>query len=400
MRIGLLTGELPDEKPAGGIGVYTEQLSRRLAELGHDVQVFVVSNWEEESHVWPNSSFVVHRVAESKMPTSLKEKLCEVHLAKPFDIFEAPDIWHLGLNLESVREQVPLVVRLHTPVHVVNEYHREQSTLRGFVRKALLPIRGAKSPLHPRFGQSQSEYLQASTADGITAPSRAIANRIANDWSIDIERIQIIPNGVSLVSKDSQLATRNSNEVLFAARLDKLKGILDFVAAMKIVFDTHPSATVRLAGKDGTINNRSALAIIEAEWAPWKSRWRWDGELPHDKCLEAMSSCGVAVFPSHWESFGIACAEAMSLGTPVICSNSGGLDELVDNGINGLKIAAKHPESLAKAILYFLAEPEKAMQLGGQARQKIAQQFSIVSTVERTLSYYREVIDNHTTHAK
>ncbi|RYD05650.1 hypothetical protein N752_07075 [Desulforamulus aquiferis] len=64
----------------------------------------------------------------------------------------------------------------------------------------------------------------------------------------------------------------------------------------------------------------------------------------------------VAVFPSLYEPFGIVALEAMATRTPVVVSDSGGLGEIINHKINGMKFYTGNPNSLADSILHCLMD--------------------------------------------
>ena len=73
------------------------------------------------------------------------------------------------------------------------------------------------------------------------------------------------------------------------------------------------------------------------------------------KQVQKIYKCAdVAVFPSTYEPFGIVALEGMLAGVPTVVSDIGGLDEIVDHGINGMKAYAGNPNSIADSILELL----------------------------------------------
>ena len=62
----------------------------------------------------------------------------------------------------------------------------------------------------------------------------------------------------------------------------------------------------------------------------------------------------IAVFPSTYEPFGIVALEAMLAGVPTVVSDVGGLNEIVEHGVNGMKSYAGNGNSIADSVLSLL----------------------------------------------
>jgi type III pantothenate kinase len=89
-----------------------------------------------------------------------------------------------------------------------------------------------------------------------------------------------------------------------------------------------------------------------------------------------------AVVPSHWESFGISAAEAMSTGLAVVASAVGGLLDYVVDGENGWFVAPKDPAGLAAAIDSVARDAALRRRLGAAARERM-QRFDEGLVLER-----------------
>ena len=70
-----------------------------------------------------------------------------------------------------------------------------------------------------------------------------------------------------------------------------------------------------------------------------------------------MRHLDVLVAPSRLDPFGTVVAEAMAVGTPVVATRVGGLEEIVDDGVTGTLVAPRAPAELAEAVARVLAAP-------------------------------------------
>ena len=85
----------------------------------------------------------------------------------------------------------------------------------------------------------------------------------------------------------------------------------------------------------------------------------------------------VAVFPSLYEPFGIVALEAWAAKCPLIVSNVGGLGEVVENGVTGLKIPAYNLDLLVDAIEHVLGDREAAHRRAEKAFELACSQYEV-----------------------
>jgi glycosyltransferase involved in cell wall biosynthesis len=106
-----------------------------------------------------------------------------------------------------------------------------------------------------------------------------------------------------------------------------------------------------------------------------QDRVEFVGSIPNAEVAVWMGKSRVYVQISDTETFGVAIAEAMSCGTPVVVSRRGAIPELV--GDCGAYVDHNDPESVAAGVLRLLTMPgEEARLLGSKARQRIEEHFS------------------------
>lgn len=108
-----------------------------------------------------------------------------------------------------------------------------------------------------------------------------------------------------------------------------------------------------------------------------------------DDVGELLAGFDLYVQPSHSEGFGLAAAEAMAAGVPVIASRVGALEELLQ-GVGRL-VPPGDPDALAEAIDAAFADPEASGLRARQARERV-QGFTADTMAERVLTLYREMV--------
>ena len=100
----------------------------------------------------------------------------------------------------------------------------------------------------------------------------------------------------------------------------------------------------------------------------------------------------VIMMPSFHEALGIAGAEAMAAGKPLVATATGGLTELVVDGTTGLLVPPGNPTELADAVERLLRSPDRAASMGEAARNRFHAQFSIERMVDGCLRCYQEAL--------
>ena len=111
---------------------------------------------------------------------------------------------------------------------------------------------------------------------------------------------------------------------------------------------------------------------------------QWCGSVGQNDVLRFLKVTDIAIVPSLYEGFGLAAAEAMAAGVPVIASSTGGLPEVVEHGSSGLLVPPGDAEALARAIIS-LSENEKMRRLYAIAARDRAEQLFSIERYERSI---------------
>lgn len=116
-------------------------------------------------------------------------------------------------------------------------------------------------------------------------------------------------------------------------------------------------------------------------------RVRMRGESRHIDDLVAASD--IVLMCSRVEALGLVPAEALARGRPVIAARTGGLPEVVRDGVTGLLVSPDDPDALADAVASLAAEPALARELTARGREDVARRFDI----ERSLGRLQDEIE-------
>jgi glycosyltransferase involved in cell wall biosynthesis len=93
------------------------------------------------------------------------------------------------------------------------------------------------------------------------------------------------------------------------------------------------------------------------------------GPQPQNVVYEYLQSHDIFCVPSHTEALGVANIEALASGISVISTNTGGIPEVLDNGLNGWLVEPGSADDLAKAIEDCINSPQKRIEKGIRGRE-------------------------------
>jgi glycosyltransferase involved in cell wall biosynthesis len=140
------------------------------------------------------------------------------------------------------------------------------------------------------------------------------------------------------------------DEFLYAGRLSPEKGIRTLLRG--IAGTRSPNARFRIVG-DGPLEPEVREAAFK------DARITYDGRLPLARVMDLMAGSRAVIVPSEcYETFGRAAAEAFAAGTPVICSDTGAVAEIVDDGLTGFHFRSGDGADLGRIIDQICADPD------------------------------------------
>lgn len=173
------------------------------------------------------------------------------------------------------------------------------------------------------------------------------------------------------------------NQVVFAGRLEELKGLRTAVEGWKLLADD-PDAPELLIVGDGPLVN----------WAKEQAvpRVRLLGRLPREKLRTLLGESRAVLAPSLcYESFALVPAEAHVMGTPVLASDLGNVGAMVRPGVDGLRFAPGDAAALAEAVRALPALGEKMDPAAVRAAALAA--FAPEENYRQLMEIYRAVLD-------
>ena len=253
----------------------------------------------------------------------------------------------------------------------------------------------------------KKEFLEEkeffSLTDRIICLSEFTRDVMEKDYGIESNRLQVVYNGLTdgdhtracedLLRKRYRFSEKVP-VILFAGRLDKIKGLEYVLQAFRIVLNTHPDCHLCIAG-NGSYD--TYLKECEDIWM----NITFTGRLEKSKLYDFYSIAHIGVMPSLHEQCSYVAIEMMMHGVPLIASTSTGLCEMVEDGVSGLHMPVmEYPdriemdtELLAEKMLYLLQHPAERKRMGANARKGYEQLYSSKVMREKMLSSYISLYD-------
>jgi len=233
----------------------------------------------------------------------------------------------------------------------------------------------------------------------VIACSEYMRDEIAAYFECPRDKIDVVPNGVetsrfdSLVGQDfshfRNMYALPSEQILFSVgRVVFEKGLHVLVRAMPLILAQQPSTKLVIAGKGPELESLRSLA--------WNlgagEKVLLTGFISDDARDRLFRIADCAVFPSLYEPFGIVALEAMAARCPVVVTEVGGLQDVVQHAETGITVYSDDPNSLAWGILHTLQHPDWAARRAENAYRVVREEYNWEGIARMTVSVYARIV--------
>lgn len=371
MRIAMLVAhtcpfERLGSEQAGGLNVYVRELSAALAEAGHAVDIYVGVAGDNPAR--PQDTGLIRSFVTTSAP--------EVALS--------PDA-RLAAFTEGVRNMMARNGETYDLLH--GHYWLGAATGR------LLQADGVCGALVCTFhtlgarGRPRTPPLRLGwegrlcrEADAVTFSGSAEATMLMRA-GVDIDRLHRVTPGTPVrndaASSPSALAGAASDSpfrLLLVGRLVEEKGLDLLLRALSDMNRDEGRRKTVLTVIGGSARERrrgwgAAMCELAANLGV-ASAVVWRGQVEPEGVARAMTEADVLAAPSRYETFGLAVAEALSCGLPVVATRTGGLADQVEHGVTGMLTPAEDISGLTNALRILRDDPDRLARLGQAARSR------------------------------
>jgi starch synthase len=259
------------------------------------------------------------------------------------------------------------------------------------------------------------ERTALEAADGIVAVSAEHRRDLLGAYpAVDPQRVTVIGNGIDSEEYRPDPGTDvlaaygvdpARPSVLFVGRITRQKGLTHLLDA---AWRLDPSAQLVLCA--GAADTPELAAEIERKVTALRAEREgvlWiEGMLAKREVIQLLTHATVFVCPSIYEPLGIVNLEAMACETAVVATNTGGIPEVVEDGVTGLLVpfdpvddpsrTPRDPDrfahDIADRVNRLLASPDEARRMGLAGRERALRDFSWATVAERVDELYRQLV--------
>ena len=387
MKILMLSWEYPP-RIVGGISRVVHDLSHRMIKDGHDVTVVTYKDgnapyFEDDKgvKVYRVDNYMIH-------PNNFIDWILQLNfnmLAKAnelivkegkFDVIHAHD-WLVAYAAKSLKEahNIPIVSTIHATEN------------------------GRNSGIHDETQRyiNDTEWMLTYESTEVIVNSNYMKGDLQRIFGLPFEKINVVPNGINLtnfsgIERDydfrRQFAMDNEKIILYVGRLVYEKGIQNLIGAMPKILNNYNDAKLVICGKGGMMEELKQ----EAKNLGIENKVYFAGYCDSKKVQKMYKCADIAVFPSTYEPFGIVALEAMLAGIPTVVSDVGGLNEIVEHGVDGMKSYAGNSNSIADSVLSLLFDAKLCSAISKNAVKKVKELFIWNKISQDTYYVYEQAV--------
>lgn len=208
------------------------------------------------------------------------------------------------------------------------------------------------------------------------------------EWGVPDERMALKVPGVEVPERACERPPRDEVTVLQLGRLVGVKGPGHTIRAFELACKRGLEGRLLLVG-DGPLRDECRRLVRQS---PWRHRivrkgavaWEEGRRLRREADIATQHNCQDPV-TGQVEAFGVAVVEAMAEGLPVVGTRSGGVVEIVVDGVTGILVEPGDEEGQAAALLRLAADPELRAAMGAAGWQRARDCFSVEREARRLL---------------
>ena len=320
---------------------------------------------------WGSGAYVIHRILERCLPqynvTSYNPKWTLLPFLLPSKVsIRNADFIHTTPDYAWFfhRKQIPLIITFHN--YVLDDWMRPYSSF--------------LQTLHYATDLKIWTKLAVKKAHKITAVSKYIARLVKEDMKLPVP-IQVIYNGVDTEHFRPKAEKRNYQKeirVFFSGNLTRRKGahwLPEIANKLSKNIKIYYTQGLQGRGRLPSLKNLKSVGAVPYEEMP--SRYR---------------QMDILLMPTVREGFGLAIAEAMACGLPIVASNCSAIPELLENTNGGFLCPVGDIQSFSEKINLLAGSPQLRKEMGDYNRQRVETDFTLDSMVRAYQDVFVEAL--------
>jgi glycogen(starch) synthase len=388
----MLSWEYPP-RVIGGISPHIYFLSKNLAKNNVKVHVVTCDFPDSPAHEVIDG-VEVHRIDSYKTPS--------------------PDFasWVYLMNMNMQKEAAAIAAKLPDPIDVFHAHDWLVANagigLKHIFRKPLIATMhsteiGRRDGLHTNNEKMihETEAWLTYEAWKVICCSDYMVQHVKWAFGLPNDKLVMIPNGVNSHDYDS-LEKQNLKEYRskFALPEEKLVlyvGRLVYEKGIHILINSVPRVLSKVDAKFVLVGSgymKDQLSTIVKSMG-LEHKVLFEGFMDEDNLFKLQKVADVCVVPSLFEPFGIVALEAMAAKSPVVVSDTGGLSEIVNHDVTGVKVYPNNADSLAWGITKVLLNTDYSKNLQENAYRTIIEKNDWNKIAQQTKRLYESIIGEY-----
>jgi glycosyltransferase involved in cell wall biosynthesis len=392
LNVMFLTWEFPP-RVIGGISPHVFYLSKSLAKNGVKVHV-VTCDFPGAPAREKLDGVEVYRVDSYKNPS--------------------PDFatWVYLMNLNMQKEAAAIAARLPEKIDVFHAHDWLVATagigLKHVFRKPLLVTMhsteiGRRDGLHTSTEKmiSETEAWLTYEAWKVICCSQYMVSHVKWAFGLPDDKLVMVPNGVDWqVYENTRKQDLHGFRTTFALPEEKLVlfvGRLVYEKGAHVLINAVPKILNKVNAKFVIVGSgymKEQLSTIVKSMG-LEHKVLFTGFMDEESLLKLQCSADVSVVPSLFEPFGIVALEAMAAKSPVVVSDTGGLGEIVEHDVTGVKVYPNSTDSLAWGVTKVLLDEKYRNSLREHAFRRIQERYDWDRIAQLTERIYESVLGEY-----
>lgn len=385
LKIAIYSGEIPST-------TFIERLLAGVAESGYQVYVFG-SLKKKTAYSAPNIRVITY--SQSKLQKAF-------HLLKYsilLFLFKNKAKQTLDIFIKNHSKNTSLSKLKYYPVlwHQPDIFHIQWAKsigdwmwLQQFGTKIIVSLRGAHinySPITiPEVGNMYKQHFPKVNA--FHAVSKAMAFE-AQKYGASPEKIHVIYSGLPSLELSSNKTENPILKILSVGRLHWVKGYNYAIDACHILNELGFAFEYTIIGGKESEELQFQITDLHLE-----NKVKLLGQLPFSEVQKQIQAADVLLLSSVEEGIANVVLEAMQLGTLVLSTNCGGMNEVISNGVNGFLVPIRYPEKIAETlqIIVNLSRQEKDT-ITTEAKMTIEKQHASSLMINEMVAMYQKLMN-------
>ncbi|HBH06226.1 MAG TPA: hypothetical protein DDX92_06460 [Flavobacteriales bacterium] len=387
LNIGLVVGDIPPPQ-------FIDHLILSLAHSKHRIVVF---GRVRKKAVYPKNVEVFNYQTSSfldKVTLSLKIASTKICYRRRWNLVRKvlleknafPTRMHLGLIAGFVRKKLDLVHYqwVNIEKYLVDVNHALQTPV-------VLSLRGYQINVLPTINSDIAKHYRhlLPEMDGFHAVSNAI-KKPAIFFGAEEKKISVIYSGVHSDEQIKNIGTRKSKcHILSIGRNHWKKGYSVALDAVNLLKEQGYNFHYEIV-----VGDSPEELLYQIHDLKLQDEVTLTGRIPHGEVMQRMKEADIFLLPSYEEGIANVVLEAMASGLPVVSTNCGGMEEVIEEGITGWLVEIGNSESIAAGLLRYLnATSDEVENIIRNAHKKVREQHSMDHLAKEMTALYRKTLD-------